>query len=106
MDVFDSLIPLVSQLKAELAITNNDATINPEEEVIIAAKLLIANRELIYLRKELSAQQVNKVRSTKPHSYEFLNSCSTLTHRVKAANGCEFYDCQHAPISLIKLIEM
>ena len=158
MDVFDSLISLISQLKAELAITNNDATINPEEEAIIAAKLLIANRELIYLRKELSTQQDNKVRNTKSHSYEFLNSCGTLTHRekevcgllvqgeksieiarklevaavtvkkhkasimqknkmnsvvllsqscqVKAANGCEFYDCQHTPISLIKLIEM
>ncbi len=67
---------VIGKLSAELVKAN-------QEKADLPYELVIANKELGYLRKKLSIEQDAEVRNLENPSSNFLNSCSALTPREK-----------------------
>ena len=67
---------VIAKLTAELVKANQEKADFPYE-------LVIANKELGFLRKKLSIKQDAEVRNIENPSSNFLNSCSALTYREK-----------------------
>lgn len=67
---------VIAKLSAELVKAN-------QEKADLPYELVIANKELGYLRKKLSIEQGAEVFNIENSSSNFLNSCSALTCREK-----------------------
>ena len=67
---------VIAKLSAELVKAN-------QEKADLPYELVIANKELGYLRKKLSVEQGAEVCNIENPSSNFLNSCSALTYREK-----------------------